>query len=819
MKSRISVGWALMAVALALSFVPAATIGVQQARAQSGCDWAQFIADVSIPDGTTLAPSTAFTKTWRLKNIGSCTWTTGYSLVFDSGDSMGGPTSVSFPTTVYPGQTVDISVGLTAPAAAGQHIGYWKFRNASGFLFGIGSNMNTSWWVEINVSGTGGGGTAYDFAANYCSASWSSMAGSLPCPGTDGDPRGFVLRVTNPQLESGTTDTGSGLITMPQNAYNGDIHGVFPAFHVQPGDRFQSVINCAYGATSCYVTFRLDYQIGSGPIYTFWSFREKYEGLYFRTNVNLSPLAGQDVKFILTVLATGSAMGDRALWSNPMIVRGGGGPFPYPPPPPGHTPYPPPSGCDRAQFVSDVTVPDGTLFSPGASFTKTWRLKNVGSCTWTTSYLLVFDSGDQMGGPATANLPHSVYPGQTVDLTLTLTAPNAGGHYRGFWKFQNSSGVRFGIGAAGTSPWFVDILVSGPTATPTNTPTGTLTSTPTSTATGLFSSARDFDFGTATSPLAFGWARVTKDTAFTAGAYGWTNTSSLLDLDRGAPNNRWEDFVYSSANRTFKVALPNGTYTVTVTMGDNNAARDQMVVKVGGVTKLGPVDTAAGAWDYNHPFSVTVTGGFLALDFSDAGGTDPEWVVNEVNIDLTSPPPTNTPTNTPTSTPTGTLTNTPTSTPTSTATSAFASARDFDFGTATSPLAYGWARVTKDTVFTAGAYGWTSTSSLLDLDRGAPNNRWRDFVYSSANKTFQVALPDGIYTVTVTMGDYTTARDQMVVKVGGVTKLGPVDTAAGSFDYNHPFTVTVSGGILALDFSDAGGTDPDWVVNEVNISP
>ncbi len=46
--------------------------------------------------------------------------------------------------------------------------------------------------------------------------------------------------------------------------------------------------------------------------------------------------------------------------------------------------------CDQAQFVSDITVPDGAAFTPGASFTKTWRFMNAGTCTWTTSYKLVY---------------------------------------------------------------------------------------------------------------------------------------------------------------------------------------------------------------------------------------------------------------------------------------------------------------------------------------------------------------------------------------------------------------------------------------------
>jgi len=123
------------------------------------------------------------------------------------------------------------------------------------------------------------------------------------------------------------------------------------------------------------------------------------------------------------------------------------------PPPP-----PPPYGCDRARFIADVTVPDGTIFAPGAAFSKTWRLMNVGTCTWTTSYSLVFESGEQMGG-SSVNLPWSVAPGQTVDVTVNLTAPGSYGIYRGYWRFQNSSAVRFGIGADGTRSWWVEIRV------------------------------------------------------------------------------------------------------------------------------------------------------------------------------------------------------------------------------------------------------------------------------------------------------------------------------------------------------------------------
>ena len=500
MKSRSKVASILLVCALLLSFVPAA-ITPAQAAAQTTCDRAQFVADVTVPDGTTFQPGAAFKKTWRLKNIGSCTWTTSYQMVYVSGTQMGSTTSVNMPSNVAPGQTVDVSVDMTAPNAAGNYISYWKFKNASGVLFGIGSNANSSWWVSIRVTGSTQTGVVYDFGAQAESAAWSSGAGGLTFPGTDGDAKGFALRIANAKYESGALAKEPTLLVGPQQVSNGYIQGRYADFTVQNGDRFQTTVGCAEGATSCYVTFRLDYEVG-GTVRTFWSFRERFEGLTYNANINLSPLAGQTVKFILHVNAYGSPVGDRALWGNPVIVRQG-----VTPPPtftgtpatstPTRTPGPvtvtvAPSSCDRAQFVADVTVPDGTVMNPGQTFTKTWRLKNLGPCAWNKSYQLVFVSGEQMGAPASAAFPKDVAVGQTVDLSVNMTAPSAAGSYRGYWMFKNANGVLFGIGAQANKPWWVDIKVSGPTVTPGG-PTRTPTATPTGpTPTPNANSAYDF---------------------------------------------------------------------------------------------------------------------------------------------------------------------------------------------------------------------------------------------------------------------------------------------------------------------------------------
>jgi hypothetical protein len=106
-------------------------------------------------------------------------------------------------------------------------------------------------------------------------------------------------------------------------------------------------------------------------------------------------------------------------------------------------------------------VPDGTIFSPNENFTKTWRIKNTGSCPWTSAYAIVFDKGDPMGGPTAQAISGTVMPGQVVDISITLMSPNVPGKYKGYWKLRNSSGEVFGVpleyGTGGA--FFVEIEV------------------------------------------------------------------------------------------------------------------------------------------------------------------------------------------------------------------------------------------------------------------------------------------------------------------------------------------------------------------------
>jgi hypothetical protein len=132
-----------------------------------------------------------------------------------------------------------------------------------------------------------------------------------------------------------------------------------------------------------------------------------------------------------------------------------------PPPPPTSTPPPPtvtPMPCNKAEFVTDLTAPDGSDFPVFATFTKTWRLRNVGTCTWTSDYRVVFDHGDQMLAPDAVPLTvGSVPPGSTLDVSVPMEAPGTPGTYKGYWKLRDAGGVLFGVGASGNVAFWVEI--------------------------------------------------------------------------------------------------------------------------------------------------------------------------------------------------------------------------------------------------------------------------------------------------------------------------------------------------------------------------
>ncbi len=354
------------------------------------CNRADFVGDVTVPDNTILQLSQPFTKTWRLRNAGTCTWTTSYHLVFTGGDQLHAAASVAMPINVAPGQTVDVSVNMVAPDLAGHYEGLWQLQSADGKIFGVGSTA-AHIWVRIraippafaSVTPTAtlllpGAASAtlpatsinspvpsetavstpalqYDFASNACSAQWQSNVGVLPCPGKDGDPNGFVLVLNHADLEDGSTISLPTLLTFPRDSADGYILAVYPEYQVQAGDHLRAAVGCQKDATSCSVLFRISYLDASSTPHDLWTLGEFYDGKYFNLDLDLSALAGQTVKFILNVNSLGSAVGDRALWVDPRIVR-----FPVAEPTSTTTPLPSPSPTSTPSPTATVVPPTST---------------------------------------------------------------------------------------------------------------------------------------------------------------------------------------------------------------------------------------------------------------------------------------------------------------------------------------------------------------------------------------------------------------------------------------------------------------------------
>lgn len=94
-----------------------------------------FIADVTIPDGTVIAPGGSFVKTWTLQNSGTCTWGGGYNVVLVGGETFGAasPQPVS---PAAPGDAINVSINMFAPITPGTHSSVWQLQASNGVAFG-----------------------------------------------------------------------------------------------------------------------------------------------------------------------------------------------------------------------------------------------------------------------------------------------------------------------------------------------------------------------------------------------------------------------------------------------------------------------------------------------------------------------------------------------------------------------------------------------------------------------------------------------------------------------------------------------------------
>ena len=134
---------------------------------------------------------------------------------------------------------------------------------------------------------------------------------------------------------------------------------------------------------------------------------------------------------------------------------------PTPTPAPAETPAGPsenpsdPASCQNVlTFVSDLTIPDGTVVSPDATMDKRWEVENSGTCNWSEAYRVRLIAGEEMG----AQTEQALYParsGTRATVRILFKAPLEPGSYRSAWQAFNPEGEPFG------DPFFIDIVVEG----------------------------------------------------------------------------------------------------------------------------------------------------------------------------------------------------------------------------------------------------------------------------------------------------------------------------------------------------------------------
>jgi hypothetical protein len=285
------------------------------------------VSDVSVPDNTEIGAGTTFVKTWRLKNNGSCTWTSGYTLVFYNGDAMSGPASAPITNgTIPPGSTVDISVSLIAPITPGTYKGNWRIRNSGGALFGIGNNADQSFWVQIKSvaptptpSPTSTYTLSFDFIARGPDASWRNGSNNIPWGDPPEDSAGVAVNITNVKLEDGKT-YGSLLATYPQHISDGKIIGTYPTYTIQANDHLRTRIGFRADCGTSKMKYQIRYIEGPTEV-TVGEWLEECNGNLTSLDVNMSALVGHSVQFQLVVIAMGSPNSWSSVWVSPRIER------------------------------------------------------------------------------------------------------------------------------------------------------------------------------------------------------------------------------------------------------------------------------------------------------------------------------------------------------------------------------------------------------------------------------------------------------------------------------------------------------------------
>ena len=430
-----------------------------------------YLADVTAPDGSSVEAGKAFTKTWRVRNNGTSTWT-GFTLEHVADHRMSGPDSVALPS-LRPDETGEISVPRTAPPEPGRHRSTWKPRNARGRLFAFelyadilvtpvvrrdeavfitdvtlpaGSSVvaaqavlktwrvrntgDTSWGTGYTLSAEGTPGQTIALPATKPGAT-ADLSVTFPAPDIPGAFRA-VWRLRSPEGKAfGPELTVELQVTAapakPRNgaAWVADIT-ILNGTRMEPGRRFTKTWRVRNTGTT---TWSNDYTLAATGDSAWGGSR----------SVPLPATEpGRAADLTVELVAPTTPGRHRSAWQ-PLAPDG----EPFGDVLPVEIEVVRPGAFDDARFESDIDFPDGTIVRAGTRLTKTWRVRNAGASAWTAGYALVFVADNHMNAPDSVPLPAAL-PGESVEVSVPLEAPLAPGLHRSTWRARNPEGMLFG---------------------------------------------------------------------------------------------------------------------------------------------------------------------------------------------------------------------------------------------------------------------------------------------------------------------------------------------------------------------------------------
>jgi hypothetical protein len=314
-----------------------------------------------------------------------------------------------------------------------------------------------------------------------------------------------------------------------------------------------------------------------------------------------------------------------------------------------------------------------------------------------------------------------------------------------------------------------------------------------------------FQFEPRGAPVVAGYVGVAATPYSASLGYGWSAGSTVFADQRWAPSVSplRTGFDYGT-NGTFLDDLPDGTYTVSATLGDAADPRYNVALWAQGKLVASGLSTAGGQFT-TQTFQVTVTNGQLAIRLADLNGTDPYFAINNLTITpVSSTPATGSDSPGSSSASSGTITS---------------GTDNFQFGTDSMAVVKGFTGVAATTYSSSLGYGWSASSRVYADQRWAAGADPLSLGFNYAtDATFLVNVPNGSYNVTPDLGDALVSRSGVSIWAQGTQVASSSSTAAGQF-VEPSFTATVSNGQLALRFVPAEGANPYFSITSLKISP